>query len=137
MTAKIAMDGIERCCPVCESFEVDRSILTDKFKYGASENAVTLEADVVMFTCKSCGLVYSGEDAEEARMEAVERHMIGVFPQMCEALLEQHRAIDTLFAMLIAKTMNAEQPFYPSESGQPWGAIQLGKAAIEAAGGRI
>ena len=84
----------------------------------------------------------TGEDA----LEAFARHpsdvvlidiMIGVFPQMCEALLEQHRAIDTLFAMLIAKTMNAEQPFYPSESGQPWGAIQLGKAAIEAAGGRI
>ena len=54
--------------------------------------------------------------------------------QLVQALKGQHRAIDSLFAMLIAKTMRAENPFYPSESGQPWEALLAGKAAIEAAG---
>ncbi|HZO54910.1 MAG TPA: hypothetical protein VFB63_19540 [Bryobacteraceae bacterium] len=55
--------------------------------------------------------------------------------QLLAACIAQHEAIDRLFAMLIAKTMHAEKPFYPSESGQPWEAIQAGKKAIEAAGG--
>jgi hypothetical protein len=54
-------------------------------------------------------------------------------PQMLTALIAQHEAIDRLFALLIAKTMNAEKPFFPSESGQPWDALIVGKATIEAA----
>lgn len=53
---------------------------------------------------------------------------------LIEVVRAQHHAIDTLFAMLIAKTMYAEKPFYPSESGQPWEAIQAGKAVLDAAG---
>ena len=54
--------------------------------------------------------------------------------KLAEVIKEQHEAIDRLFAMLIAKTMRAEKPFYPSESGQPWKAINLGKAAMDALG---
>jgi hypothetical protein len=57
--------------------------------------------------------------------------------QLLAALRAQHEAIDRLFAMLIAKTMYAEKPFYPSESGQPWEAMLAGKAAIEAMGETI
>jgi hypothetical protein len=54
--------------------------------------------------------------------------------QLLEACKAQHEAIDYLFALLIMKTKPDEKPFYPSESGQPWDAIQMGKKAIEAAG---
>ena len=57
--------------------------------------------------------------------------------QLLAACVAQHEAIDRLFALLIAKTMNHENPFYPSECGQPWEAIQMGKVAIEAAGGSL
>lgn len=40
---------------------------------------------------------------------------------------EQHRAIDILFALLISK----DESFLPSESGQPWRALQQGNRAIE------
>jgi len=40
---------------------------------------------------------------------------------------EQHRAIDKLFALLISK----DESFLPSESGQPWRALQQGNRAIE------
>jgi len=40
---------------------------------------------------------------------------------------EQHQAIDTLFALLISK----DEGFLPSESGQPWRALQQGNKAIK------
>lgn len=59
--------------------------------------------------------------------------MSEVNQQLLAACKAQHQAIDMLFAMLIAKTMNNEKPFYPSESGQPWTALLLGRSAIDAA----
>lgn len=52
----------------------------------------------------------------------------------------QHEAIDRLFAMMIEQTSSGCVPdkvFYPSESGQPWEAIQAGKAVLEAAGVKL
>lgn len=52
--------------------------------------------------------------------------------EMYEALKAQHDAIDTLFAMLIAR----DHEFSPSKSGRPWEALMLGVAAIAKAEGR-
>lgn len=53
--------------------------------------------------------------------------------ELLDACKAQHDAIDILFAMLIAKTMHAERPFYPSQCGRPWAALQQGLKAITAA----
>lgn len=45
----------------------------------------------------------------------------------------QHDAIDILFAMIIAATKPGEEPFYPSQSGRPWAALQLGNKAVKRA----
>lgn len=50
-------------------------------------------------------------------------------PALLAACKAQHEAIDRLFAMLIEVTGD-RQPFYPSESGQPWEAVLIGNAAI-------
>jgi hypothetical protein len=50
---------------------------------------------------------------------------------MQKALTDQHDAIDILFAMLI----EAKPGFFPSKSGKPWEAMQLGNKALAAANG--
>lgn len=45
---------------------------------------------------------------------------------MYNALVDQHEAIDRLFAMLV----EAKPGFFPSKSGQPWEALVRGNAAI-------
>lgn len=52
--------------------------------------------------------------------------LIAAAPALLDACKAQHKAIDLLFAMLIARDEN----FYPSESGRPWDAIVQGNAAI-------
>lgn len=48
--------------------------------------------------------------------------------EMYNVLVEQHEAIDRLFALLAA----ARADFYPSRSGQPWDALVRGNAVIQA-----
>lgn len=122
-------------CPSCDSVLLKQAMETDRFLYGAGPNPVTLEAEVEVFTCTSCGEKWTGEQGEAARAASVAMRRLEVFPQMVLALKAQHEAIDTMFAMLIAKTLHHEKPFYPSESGRLWEACLAGKAAIEAAGG--
>ena len=87
-----------------------------------------------MNVCDASGHIVStdveGRTEDEARANAC---LIAAAPQLLEAVKAQHEAIDYLFALLITKTKPGEKPFYPSESGQPWEAIQMGKRAIEAA----
>lgn len=49
--------------------------------------------------------------------------------QLFEACKAQHDAIDILLAMLVKRDRN----FFPSMSGKPWAAAQLGNEAIKAA----
>jgi hypothetical protein len=124
-------------CPSCDGSNVRSELIDDKFLYGVGPNPIKLSAHVRMFTCNDCGVQYSGEQGEAARAAAVHEYLYSIVPQLVQALKAQHHAIDVLFALLIAKTMHGEKPFYPSESGQPWEAIKAGKAAIEAAGGEV
>lgn len=121
-------------CPNCGSRDITSRIVMDEFPYGVAPHSVMLKAEVVVFDCRQCNESYTGEQGEVARGEAVAAHLASRVPQLVQALRAQHEAIDRLFAMLIAKTMHAEKPFYPSESGQPWDAMQAGKKAIEAVG---
>ena len=50
-------------------------------------------------------------------------------PEMHEALMEAHNAIDELFARLVL----ADATFRPSNSGRPWDALLQVNAAIEKA----
>lgn len=129
-------EGATRC-PNCDSSAVQASMVMDRFPYGTGPNPVTLEAEVQAFECVDCSQSWTGEQGEAARTAAVNAYLLTLVPQLVAALRGQHEAIDRLFATLIAKTMHAEHPFYPSESGQPWEALLAGKAAIEAAGGSL
>lgn len=127
-------------CANCGAAGVQSMMTTDRFPYGVAPMTVELVAEVLMFHCLECGETYTGEQGEKARADAVNAHLmrlLSLVPQMLKALKAQHEAIDRLFAMLIAKTMHSEHPFYPSESGQPWEAIQAGKAMLDEAGVKL
>lgn len=127
------MSGVDPC-PACGSKHVAVDVVDDQFPYGVAPHTVMLKAEVLVFKCEDCGEGWTGEQGEVARTEAVNAHLASKTPQLVAALRAQHEAIDRLFAMLVAKTLHAQEPFYPSESGQPWEAMQAGKAAVESVG---
>jgi hypothetical protein len=59
-------------------------------------------------------------------------------PDLLAACQAQHEALDRLFAMLIVLTREhtPDDVFFPTKSGQPWEACQMGVAAIDKAGGK-
>lgn len=59
-------------------------------------------------------------------------------PDLLAACQAQHEALDRLFARLIVLTREhtPDDVFFPTKSGQPWEACQLGVAAIDKAGGK-
>jgi hypothetical protein len=63
-------------------------------------------------------------DMSDEELEA-NAHLIAAAPDLFEALISQHEAIDILFAMLVERDLT----FYPSKSGEPWEALQQGLAA--------
>lgn len=62
---------------------------------------------------------------------AANARLIAAAPDLKEACLAQHEAIDILFAMLI----EAKPGFLPSQSGKPWEALLKANAAIVKAEG--
>jgi DNA-binding transcriptional regulator YiaG len=60
-------------CPSCLSNNTKESMELDTFLFGV-ENPVTLEVEVPVISCKSCGLTYSDERASEARHIAACEH---------------------------------------------------------------
>jgi hypothetical protein len=46
---------------------------------------------------------------------------------------ELHQALDIMFAMMIQRTLQDENPFYPTTSGRPWAACCAGHRLIQRA----
>lgn len=63
-------------CFECGSNNVERAVRRQVFEYG--EPVVQLFAEMPVYTCRSCDFQFAGPEAEEARHEAVCRHL-GVF----------------------------------------------------------
>jgi YgiT-type zinc finger domain-containing protein len=71
-----------RNCELCDTPQsVMRSLVTDIFTYGAGVEAVTLEAQVPVWTCTACGETYTDWEAEERRHEAVCHYLDRPTPQ--------------------------------------------------------
>src|SRR5215831_14126787 len=83
---------------------------------------------LTMWTAKDNALYKDGnfigkvETAERAEAAVKRINLADAAPDLLAACEAQHTAIDTLFAMLA----RANPEFFPSQSGQPWEAIQQG-----------
>lgn len=55
--------------------EIDLDIATEKFVYGVGEDAEMLQCQVIVFTCRTCGMAWTDHTAETAREQAIEEHL--------------------------------------------------------------
>jgi YgiT-type zinc finger domain-containing protein len=62
-------------CPRCGSSTVATKMERDTFTYGTETGAPELSALVPVRVCTTCGFKYMDEAAEEARHEAICRHL--------------------------------------------------------------
>lgn len=75
-------------CFNCGSGNVERATQKQTFQYGSGESAVELTAEMPVYTCKDCGYQYAGPEADDARHEAVCRHLGVLTPQEIVAIRE-------------------------------------------------
>lgn len=87
-------------CPSCGAGTTTRRIETDTFLYGAGADAVTLTANVPVFACESCGTNFTTSDAEDARHDAVCRHLGVLTPGEIRALRLRYGFSRSEFARL-------------------------------------
>lgn len=69
----------DMACAICGSGNLTCRSEIEKFPYGAGKNPATLQAKIDVFHCEDCQFEFTGPTAEEARHEAVCRHL-GVMP---------------------------------------------------------
>ena len=79
-----ATPGIQ--CPQCDSTDVKQRQEPETFRYGFADEAVELEATVTVLGCQDCGLEYTDDTAEDARHEAVCRHLGVLTPREMKSL---------------------------------------------------
>lgn len=65
----------ELVCLNCGSRSVRTEVIEQTFPYGVGEDEVTLQASVPVRKCADCGFSYTDEEGEDARHEAVCRHL--------------------------------------------------------------
>jgi DNA-binding transcriptional regulator YiaG len=92
--------NISEVCPECGGTEFRTELKEQKFLYGREGEESELCATVPVFTCGSCGFEFTGEAAEEARLEAVCRHLKLMTPSDIRAIRKSHDMTRLEFAEL-------------------------------------
>ena len=62
-------------CPCCDSTDVSQEKIKQEFEYGVGKQKTTLYADVVHYVCNACEFEFLDDSSEDARTEAVCRHL--------------------------------------------------------------
>ncbi len=87
-------------CPNCESNNVKTSVEEDAFTYGEGSSAVQLTAAVPVRSCTNCGFQFTDGEAEEARHDAVCRHLRVLAPREILELRKRYNMSRAEFAEL-------------------------------------
>jgi putative zinc finger/helix-turn-helix YgiT family protein len=87
-------------CPNCGSANVRTRWIEDTFVYGVGSNQIQLTARVPLRTCSKCSFEYFDEEAEDARHEAVCRHLGVQTPAEIQALRKKYGLSRAEFARL-------------------------------------
>ena len=62
-------------CPTCGKGEVRTDRTTETLVYGEGSDAVHLQVDIPVRTCRACGFRFTDDEAEDAHHEAICRHL--------------------------------------------------------------
>jgi len=95
-----AIVGDTVICPTCGDESVNTTITQEQFSYGEGSNAVKLVAKVPLRTCSKCGFKFLDSDAEDAKHEAICRHLGVMTPREVQSLREACGLSRTEFARL-------------------------------------
>jgi len=87
-------------CPNCESNDVKTTLEHETFTYGEGASAAEVTADVPVRTCTNCSFQFTDGDAEEARHDAVCRHLNVLTPKEVLELRKRYDMSRAQFAEL-------------------------------------
>ena len=87
-------------CPNCSATDIRTNWVDETFPYGVGPDAVNLTARLPLRTCSKCAYEYYDEEAEDARHEAVCRHLGVQTPAEIEALRKKYSLSRAEFARL-------------------------------------
>jgi len=87
-------------CPNCEGDSVTTTLERETFTYGEGSSAAQVTADVPVRTCTICGFQFTDGEAEEARHEAVCRHLKVLTPREIVELRKRYEMSRAQFAEL-------------------------------------
>jgi hypothetical protein len=68
------MKSIDVKCPFCDKYDVTETVQTQEFPYGVGSAQVTLSAEVTVFECSECDLLWTDYTGDEARDAAIHAH---------------------------------------------------------------
>lgn len=68
-------DPLPDVCPSCEAPGLESGVERETFEYGQGADATTLTAELIVHRCPACGFQFTGADAEDARHDAMCRHV--------------------------------------------------------------
>jgi len=102
-------------CPNCDEGDVRTVNETQTFTYGKDREAVELTASVPVHTCVRCGFQFTDSRAEDARHNAICRHLGVLTPKEIVALRKQYGMTRAEFAEV---TRIGEASLARWESGQ-------------------
>jgi putative zinc finger/helix-turn-helix YgiT family protein len=75
-------------CFDCGSSDIVKEMKQQVFQYGSGESAVDLIAKMPVYTCKTCGYQFAGPEADDARHDAVCRHLGVLTPEEIASIRE-------------------------------------------------
>ncbi len=87
-------------CPTCGDERVNTTVTRDEFSYGDGSSAVQLVAALPVRTCSKCGFKFLDGDAEDAKHDAICRHLGVMTPREVRCLREACGLSRTEFARL-------------------------------------
>ncbi|WP_199823796.1 type II TA system antitoxin MqsA family protein [Labrenzia sp. OB1] len=83
---------------MCEAKSVTVQLLEEKFVYGCGDDQVLLSATVPVYECGECGEMYTGDEAEQLRHEAVCKHLGRLTPKEIKAIRDSYDLTQEKFA---------------------------------------
>ena len=87
-------------CPNCESDNVTTTLELETFTYGEASSAAQVTAEVPVRTCTNCHFQFTDGEAEEARHDAVCRHLGVLTPKEIVDLRKRYEMSRAQFAEL-------------------------------------
>jgi len=93
-------DHAPEVCPDCAGVRFNTELREQRFLYGKPGEAVELAAKVPVYICTACKFEFTGEEAEEARHEAVCQHLGVLTPRRIADLRRLHDMSRADFAEL-------------------------------------